>query len=44
MPAANKSALQDDDIWDLVNYIFSLPYEPASRPGVDLATNEQEIN
>lgn len=44
MPAANKAALQENDIWDLVNYVLSLPYEPASHPGVDLATNEQEIN
>ena len=33
MPAANKAALQEDDLWDIVNYVLSLPYEPASRPG-----------
>jgi hypothetical protein len=28
-----------DDIWDLVNFVLSLPYEQLSRPGVDLPTN-----
>ncbi len=44
MPAANKSALSDNDIWDLVNYVFSLPYEPVSHPGVEIATNRREVN
>ena len=44
MPAANKSALSNDDIWDLVNYVLSLPYEPVSRPGLDMATNKREVN
>jgi mono/diheme cytochrome c family protein len=44
MPAANKSALSNDDIWDLVNYILSLPYEPVSRPGLESATNPREVN
>ena len=37
MPAAN--GLTHDDIWDLTNYVLSLPFEKASRPNVDLPTN-----
>jgi mono/diheme cytochrome c family protein len=44
MPAANKAALSDNDIWDIVNYVLALPYEPASRPGLDSVTNEREVN
>jgi mono/diheme cytochrome c family protein len=44
MPAANKAALSNDDIWDLVNYVLSLPYEPASHQGVEIATNKREVN
>jgi mono/diheme cytochrome c family protein len=44
MPAANKSALSDDDIWDLVNYVLGLPYEPVSRPGLPSATNLRGVN
>lgn len=44
MPAANKAALSNDDIWDIVNYVLALPYEPASRPGLESVTNEREVN
>jgi mono/diheme cytochrome c family protein len=44
MPAANKSALSNDDIWDLVNYVLGLPYEPVSRPGLDVVTNPRGVN
>jgi hypothetical protein len=44
MPAANKQALTDDHIWDIVNYVLSLPYEPVSLPGLDVATNKREVN
>ena len=37
MPAAN--GLTHDDIWDLTNYVLSLPFEKTSRPNVDLPTN-----
>jgi mono/diheme cytochrome c family protein len=43
MPAANKQALQDNDIWDIVNYVLSLPYEPVSRPGLDTLTNDRGV-
>ncbi len=43
MPAANKQALQDSDIWDIVNYVLSLPYEPVSRPGLDSLTNDRGV-
>jgi len=43
MPAANKQALQDSDIWDIVNYVLSLPYEPVSRPGLDTLTNDRGV-
>ena len=47
MPAAmikdprdpDAQGLTYDDIWDLVNYVLSLPYEKMSRPGVELPTN-----
>lgn len=35
MPAANSTLLQDDDIWDIVNYVLSLPFEDMSRPNDD---------
>ncbi|MDG2382909.1 MAG: c-type cytochrome [Pirellulaceae bacterium] len=43
MPESNKAALKNDDLWDLVNYVLQLPYEPASRPGVELRTNTKEV-
>ena len=33
MPAANASLMKDNDIWDIVNYVVSLPFEDMSRPG-----------
>ena len=34
--------LSHDDIWDLVNFVLSLPHEKLSRPGLeDLPTNER---
>ncbi len=44
MPAANKAALDNDKIWDLVNYVLALPYEPVSHPGVSYVTNERQVN
>jgi mono/diheme cytochrome c family protein len=44
MPAANKASLSDNDIWDIVNYVFALPFEPVSRPGLESVTNEREVN
>ncbi len=43
MPAANKVALSNEDIWDIVNYVLSLPYEPVSRPGLENLTNERGV-
>jgi mono/diheme cytochrome c family protein len=43
MPESNKVALSTDDLWDLVNYVMSLPDEDASRPGVELPTNRREV-
>ena len=41
MPAAN-AALKDEDIWDLVNYVQSLPFESISRPpGRELYNRER---
>lgn len=42
MPESNKASLTTDDLWDLVNYVMSLPYEPMSQPGVMLPTNQRE--
>ena len=36
------SALSDEQIWDLVNYVQSLPYEPISNP-VEAATEAENI-
>jgi len=44
MPAANRAALDDDSIWDIVNYVLSLPYESTSQPGVAVVTNPREVN
>jgi mono/diheme cytochrome c family protein len=44
MPAANMSALSVDDVWDIVNYVLSLPYDAISRPGSPIATNPRDIN
>ena len=43
MPESNKAALNNDDLWDLVNYVLSLPYEPLSRPGAELPVNTKEV-
>jgi mono/diheme cytochrome c family protein len=32
MPAAKVDALSDDEIWHIVNYVQSLPYDPISNP------------
>jgi mono/diheme cytochrome c family protein len=42
-PGAGPEAmgLTPGDIWDLVNYVLSLPYEPLSRPGLDEPTNRR---
>lgn len=42
MPAAN--GLSHDDIWDITNYVLSLPFEKTSRPDVDLPTNGRILN
>ncbi len=33
--------LTTDDVWDLVNFVLSLPYDPLSRPGLDLPANQR---
>ncbi|GIX03495.1 MAG: hypothetical protein KatS3mg113_0501 [Planctomycetaceae bacterium] len=33
MPAFGGTVLQDEDIWDLVNYVMSLPYQKPSPSG-----------
>jgi len=32
MPAAKPEALSDTEIWHIVNYVQSLPYEAISNP------------
>jgi mono/diheme cytochrome c family protein len=32
MPAAKPEAVNDDGVWDLVNYVQSVPFEALSRP------------
>lgn len=32
MPAFGGTVLKDHEIWDLVNYVMSIPYEPATPP------------
>ncbi len=41
MPASNSS-LTEEEIWQIVDYIRSLPYEPASRTQYELAENLRE--
>jgi len=40
----NAKGLTTDDIWDIVNYVESLPYESISDPNraADLAENPRE--
>ena len=33
--------LTTDDIWDIVNFVFSLPYDRLSRPGLEEVTNQR---
>ncbi len=42
MPAA-PSGLTQDDLWAIVAYVQSLPYEAASRPQVPLPVNERTL-
>ncbi|MFC1759402.1 c-type cytochrome [Planctomycetota bacterium] len=44
MPAANATLFQDDDIWDIVNYVLSLPYEDLSRPNDDAEGYHRDRN
>lgn len=44
MPAANKAALSDGDIWDLVNFVLSLPYDSTSQDGVVAVTNPRGVD
>jgi mono/diheme cytochrome c family protein len=40
MPAFGKTALKDEEIWDIVNYVMSLPYEknaPKTTPAEHVA-------
>jgi mono/diheme cytochrome c family protein len=41
MPGGSSS-LTEEQIWQIVDYIRSLPYEPASRPQHELAVNARE--
>ncbi|QDU31631.1 Cytochrome c [Anatilimnocola aggregata] len=45
MPAAKIDALSDQEIWHIVNYVQSLPYEPISDPrqNVPEPANAREI-
>ncbi len=43
MPESNKAALSNEDLWDIVNFVMELAYEPASLPGVELRTNTKEV-
>jgi len=38
MPAFGRTALKDDEIWDVVNYVMSLPYQ--SAPSTKAASTE----
>ena len=42
MPAFGKTALTDKDIWDIVNYVMSLPYQsaPATKPADHVAASQ----
>jgi mono/diheme cytochrome c family protein len=41
MPGGSAS-LTEEEIWQIVDYVRSLPYEPASRPQHELAENVRE--
>jgi mono/diheme cytochrome c family protein len=38
-----KGALTDEEIWSIVDYVLSLPYEPTSNPQPALRLNEEPI-
>ncbi len=43
MPAFGRTALKDDEIWDIVNYVMSLPYQSApakSKPADHVVTSK----
>ncbi len=39
MPASNPGLVSDDQVWDLVNYVQSLPYESLSLPPEQVLEN-----
>ncbi|QDV27944.1 c-type cytochrome [Aureliella helgolandensis] len=41
MQPANPQGMTEGDVWDLVNYILSLPYEPLSQAAFDSSPPEQ---
>jgi mono/diheme cytochrome c family protein len=41
MPAANPTLVNDDAVWDMVNYVLALPYEPLSRPSEGIAYSRE---
>ncbi len=43
MPAFGKTALKDEEIWDIVNFVMSLPYQsspPATKPADHVAASK----
>jgi mono/diheme cytochrome c family protein len=50
MPASGPAAegaqgtLKQEEIWQIVEYVHSLPFEPASRPQKKLAVNTQAVS
>jgi mono/diheme cytochrome c family protein len=38
------STLTEKELWNIVDYVLSLPYEPASAPQPPLRVNPKEIN
>lgn len=41
--AGGQGTLTEEEIWCLVDYVLSLPYEPASGPQAALTTNPAEV-
>ncbi len=41
--AGAKGTLTEEEMWDLVDYVLSLPYEPPSRPLKALPVNTDEV-
>jgi mono/diheme cytochrome c family protein len=39
MPAANPALVSDEDVWDIVNYVQSIPYETLSMPPEEVLEN-----